>query len=90
MQQAGGLLFRNALSPSDSVGIPYSKGDLEKLSPGEIKALKDAGVDPETLKGGKRTGKKDLYKDKDGNIRVYPKSGKGPGEPTGLNIRNFM
>lgn len=30
----------------------------------------------------------DLYKDKAGNIYVKPKGGKGPGEPTGVNIND--
>jgi hypothetical protein len=38
--------------------------------------------------GDKKVSKYDLYKDRDGNISVKPKNGKGPGEPTGLNI-NF-
>lgn len=41
------------------------------------------------LKGGKETGKSDLFKDKSGNVYVKPKGGAGPGEPTGLNINNF-
>jgi hypothetical protein len=32
----------------------------------------------------------DLVKNKDGNIKVKPKNGKGPGEPTGLNINDFV
>ena len=62
----------------------------KRLSPGEIRALKGAGVDPEELKGGKRTGSQDLYKDQKGNIYVKPKGGKGAGEPTGLNINDYL
>ena len=47
-------------------------------------------MDVHDLKGGKETGKSDLYKDKQGNIYVKPKGGSGPGEPTGLNIKNFF
>jgi hypothetical protein len=61
----------------------------KKLGSGEIKKLKDGGVDPEELKGGRRTGQLDLYKDADGNIYVKPKGGSGPGDPTGLNINDF-
>jgi len=31
----------------------------------------------------------DLFKDAQGNIKVKPKSGAGPGDPTGLNINDF-
>ncbi|MBI3184966.1 MAG: hypothetical protein HYZ28_22730 [Myxococcales bacterium] len=48
-----------------------------------------AGIDPEELKGGVRTGQWDLYKDKEGNIYINPKSGEGPGEPTGININEL-
>jgi hypothetical protein len=68
----------------------HAKGDLKKLNPAEIKALKEAGINPEVLKGEKRTGKRDLYKDKDGTIRVFAKGEKGPGESTGLNIKDIM
>jgi hypothetical protein len=60
--------------------------DDQKLTPGEIDKLKGAGHDPEEIKGGKATGKLDLYKDKRGNIYIEPKGGGGPGEPTGINI----
>ena len=57
----------------------------KKLSPGEINKLKDAGHDIHDLKP---NSKFDLFKDKDGNILVKPKSGVGPGDPTGININN--
>ncbi len=60
------------------------------LSKGEIKKLKESGFDPEELKGGKRTGKTDLYKDKKGNIYVKPKGGSGPGEDLGININDIV
>ena len=60
----------------------------KKLTPGEIKKLKGKGIDPEALKGGKRTGRLDLFKDKNGNILVKPKDGSGPGDPTGININD--
>jgi hypothetical protein len=56
---------------------------MKKLSPGEIKKLKDKGIDPHNLKP---NSKYDLFKDKDGNIYVKPKDGSGPGDPTGINI----
>ncbi len=63
-----------------------------KLSEGEIKSLQKGGQDIEGLKryveGGPSKG--DLYKDpKTGDIYVKPKGGAGPGEPTGLNIKDF-
>jgi putative RNase toxin 33 of polymorphic toxin system len=33
--------------------------------------------------------KYDLYKNRDGDILVKPKDGRGPGDPTGLNINDF-
>ncbi len=62
----------------------------KKLTAGEIRALKGASIDPEDLNGGRRTGSQDLYKDKKGRIYVKPKGGKGTGEPTGLNINDFL
>ena len=56
------------------------------LSKGEIKKLKDKGVDPQDLKPHSDY---DLYKDKRGNIFVKLKNGKGKGEPTGYNIKDF-
>jgi len=67
---------------------PYLNED-KKLTPGEIKKLKGKGIDPEALKGGKGTGKLDLFKDRKGNIKVKPKDGSGPGEPTGININDL-
>ncbi|MGL6235437.1 MAG: polymorphic toxin type 33 domain-containing protein [Segniliparus sp.] len=61
----------------------------KRLQPGEIKKLKKAGIDPEKLKGDKRTGQLDLFKDEEGNIYIKPKDGSGPGEPTGININNI-
>lgn len=62
----------------------------KKLSPGEIKKLKDAGWD-HADKGvnGKGGGPKDLWKDKNGNVYEKPKSGSGPGEPIGVNLNNL-
>ena len=62
-----------------------------KLSNGEIQRLKDAGEDIHELKRDCEGGasKCDLYKDRDGNIYVKPKGGRGPGDFTGLNINDF-
>jgi hypothetical protein len=62
---------------------------MKKLGKGEIKKLKDAGVDIHELKGGGKVSRGDLFKNKKGDIFVKPKSGKGPGDPTGLNIKDF-
>lgn len=67
----------------------YTYSDDQKLSKGEIDKLIAGREDPEELKGGKATGQRDLFKDKKGNIYVKPKDGRGPGDPTGLNIKNF-
>jgi hypothetical protein len=67
---------------------PYLNED-KKLTPGEIKKLKGAGIDPEQLKGGRSTGRLDLFKDRKGNIIIKPKDGSGPGEPTGININDL-
>jgi hypothetical protein len=47
-------------------------------------------VDIHDLKGGRRASERDLFKNKDGDIRVKPKNGQGEGEPTGLNIKDFI
>jgi hypothetical protein len=31
----------------------------------------------------------DLFKDREGNVYVKPKSGEGPGDPTGINLDNL-
>jgi len=59
------------------------------LTKGEIGELEDAGYDVHELKGGKNASKYDLYKDRDGNIYVKPKGGRGPGDPTGININDL-
>lgn len=59
------------------------------LTAKEIVKLKQAGFDIHELKNGRRASKKDLYKDKEGNIYVKLKRGIGEGEFTGLNINDF-
>lgn len=59
------------------------------LTPREIKDLEKAGWDVHELKGGKNASKYDLYKDRDGNIYVKPKGGRGPGDPTGINVNEL-
>ncbi|MEX2247979.1 MAG: polymorphic toxin type 33 domain-containing protein [Dehalococcoidia bacterium] len=57
----------------------------KRLTPGEIRKLIKAEIDPHSLK---QRGQ-DLYKDKDGNIYAKPIGGAGPGESTGINIRGL-
>ena len=78
----------NGSDAADENSDDYPK-QHKKLTKKDIKDLKKKGEDPEELKGGKRTGGVDLYKDKKGNIIVKPKGGIGPEEPTGLNINDF-
>jgi len=72
----------------DLTSLAEGQGDEKRLTPGEIKKLKDSDVDIHDLKEGMGPGK-DLFKDRDGNIIIKRKDGKGEGEPTGLNIKNF-
>jgi RHS repeat-associated protein len=57
------------------------------LSKGEIEKLKRNGWDHSDK--GKRGGRTDLYKDKDGNIYQKPKGGAGEGEPIGINLNDL-
>jgi len=61
----------------------------KRLSKGEIKKLQENGYDPHDLKPKKDGSKFDLFKDRNGNIKVKPKNGSGPGEPTGININDL-
>src|SRR5258708_4078299 len=90
---AGITIVHNLFSKKEDSGNKSDSNrnpaDDQKLTPGEIAKLVKKGENPEDLKGGKATGQRDLYKDKKGNIYVKPKGGSGPGEPTGLNIKDF-
>ncbi len=66
---------------------PDADTQVRKLSRGEIEALKRRGIDPHELKP---NSKFDLFKNRNGDISVRPKGGKGPGDPTGLNIKDFL
>jgi hypothetical protein len=59
------------------------------LTNGDIDKLQNAGHDVHELKGGDNASKYDLYKDKQGNVYVKPKGGKGPGEETGINVKDL-
>ncbi|WP_428746103.1 polymorphic toxin type 33 domain-containing protein, partial [Sulfurimonas sp.] len=86
----GGALIYDAYFDDGGAGsdVYCATGD-KMLSPGEIDRLKKGGEDIHDLKGGKNASKRDLYKNKNGDITVKPKGGNGPGEPTGLNINDF-
>ncbi|WP_315863202.1 polymorphic toxin type 33 domain-containing protein [Anthocerotibacter panamensis] len=62
----------------------------KELTKEEIEALKRGGEDIHGLKGKKNAAKRDLYKDKNGNIFVKPKGGQCEGEDTGLNINDYF
>ena len=85
---AVGLACQDVSQATDDFLKPFLNED-KKLTPGEIKELKGKGIDPEDLKGGRATGKLDLFKDRKGNIVIKPKDGSGPGEPTGININDL-
>jgi hypothetical protein len=61
----------------------------KELTEDEVERLENGGEDVHELKGSKNASKRDLYKDKKGNIYVKPKGGRGPGSPTDLNINDF-
>ncbi len=77
-----GYLYDSMASPED----PEDGKNFRKLSPGEIKQLKEQGEDIHELKG-KGSSRYDLYKDKDGNVYQMLKGGKGEPEKTGINIK---
>jgi len=51
--------------------------------------LQAAGHHPEQLKGGKGTGRFDLFTDDGDRILVCPKDGSGPGEDTGISLHEL-
>jgi Bacterial toxin 33 len=82
---------RELFAKTSSEGEGRNPKDDRLLSPGEIKALNEKGRGKaEALKGGKKTGQWDLYKDKKGDIYIKPKGGRGSGEPTGENINDYL
>ena len=90
----GGInYFRQGKGNSDLAGKknePFDKTpQMKRLSKGEIKKLKDADLDIHQLKGGKRVGKFDLFKDRQGNIYMKLQSGKGQAEPLNINIKDY-
>lgn len=59
----------------------------KRLSNSEIRALQAAGIDPHVEKP---NSKYDLFRRPNGDIVVKPKGGRGPGEPTGLNLNDIL
>ncbi|MBK7687972.1 MAG: hypothetical protein IPJ35_02990 [Elusimicrobia bacterium] len=59
------------------------------LSNWEIEKLKEAGYDIHELKGGENASRRDLFKDRKGNVYIKPKGGRGTGEPLGINLNHY-
>ena len=60
------------------------------ITPGEIRLLKNAGIDIHALKEGMGKAKYfDLFKNKAGDIFQMRKGGTSAPDPTGLNIKDF-
>lgn len=76
-------------NPSEDDETGRNPANDKQLTNDEIERLKEGGEDIHELKGGRHAAHRDLYKDAEGNIYVKPKGGRGPGEPTGLNINDF-
>jgi len=78
-------------APSAPASEPASNPKQDKrLSKGEIKTLKEAGIDPHELKPKKMGSRYDLFKTPNGDIVVKPADGSGDGDPTGINIKEIM
>jgi RHS repeat-associated protein len=65
------------------------KIQTKRLSPGEIKILQKNRIDIHATKAKGGKSQADLFKDGKGNIYIKPKNGSGPGEPLGINIKNY-
>jgi RHS repeat-associated protein len=65
----------------------------KRLSAGEIRRMEERGVKAEEVKkdyiGPKNISCYDLFKDKEGVIKIKPKSGSGEGVVTDYNIKDF-
>jgi len=69
--------------------MPVKEGFRNKRVPDEIikKMAEKPGMHPHDLK--ESAGQDLFYDPSTGKIYVKPKSGKGPGDDTGLNINDF-
>jgi Bacterial toxin 33 len=96
-EKAVDALYRSLMKSHQGSGSEGDKGKEgernpaqdKELNKGEIKRLKQGDVDIHELKGGKNASKRDLFKDKEGNIYIKPKGGRGRGEDTGLNVKHY-
>ncbi|MDO8444571.1 MAG: RHS repeat-associated core domain-containing protein [Deltaproteobacteria bacterium] len=86
MSAAMGMVGPIGMARTGASTLSSMREALKTLSKGEIKQLIKGGVHPHDLKPNSRY---DLFKDGKGNILVGPRSGAGPGEPTGFNINDF-
>ena len=68
-------------------GAERNPAQDKKLTDQEIEALKKGGSHPHELKPGGSS--EDLYRDREGNVYTKPNDGSGPGEETGLNMKDF-
>lgn len=73
------------VSPSQRAKL-LADSAKKPLSEAIQKAIIEKGYHPHDLKD---NSKQDLFKDRDGNIYVKPRSGVGPGEPAGININEI-
>jgi hypothetical protein len=67
---------------------PVAVKDLTRLSNGEIQMLKKGGFDIHDEKDKGKSGLRDLFKDRDGNIYSGRQDGRGEAEPMHDNIKN--
>ncbi len=75
----------SSFCPGFAVGVA-----VKTLSKGQLKALQQAGYDPEQEKSevmGGPSSRYNLYIDKDGYVYVLGKDGVGEGQPTGLRLQ---
>jgi hypothetical protein len=59
---------------------------MKRLSSGDIEKLRSNDIHPHDLKP---NSKYDLFKNQNGDVFVKPRSGTGPGEPTGINLKEL-
>lgn len=71
------------------MSIDKNPNQDQQLSKGEIEKLKKAGHNIYDLKGKRNSSKRDLYRDKEGNIYVKTKCGRGDGEETRFNTNDL-
>jgi len=92
----GAAMVGAALGATNALGQLFAKeapdpSELKKLGSGEEEKLAEVGGAHEVKKGivGEPVAPYDLFKDRDGDIYVLPKSGRGEPQETGYNINEF-